>query len=86
MYVINSGVFSGNGVLSYANGDRMEGSFYGNYTDGMKFNGTIYKTVRGSPKASRGLQSHHSVMVRDDDDLTSSNNSIGQYSVPSELK
>ena len=37
------GVFSGAGALKYANGDRLEGSFYGNFKDGMKFNGTVYK-------------------------------------------
>ena len=40
----DAGVFSGHGTLSYNNGDRMEGSFYGNYTEGMKFSGTIYKS------------------------------------------
>ena len=40
----DAGVFSGHGTLAYSNGDRMEGSFYGNYTEGMKFSGTIYKS------------------------------------------
>ena len=40
----DAGVFSGHGTLTYNNGDRMEGSFYGNYTEGMKFSGTIYKS------------------------------------------
>ncbi len=43
----DAGVFSGQGCLTYANGDRMEGAFFGNYTDGMKFNGTIYKSRSG---------------------------------------
>ena len=40
----DAGVFSGHGTLAYNNGDRLEGSFYGNYTEGMKFSGTIYKS------------------------------------------
>ena len=36
----DTGVFSGVGTMITPNGDRLEGSFYGNYTDGMKFNGT----------------------------------------------
>ena len=39
----DAGVFNGHGVLTYEHGDRLEGSFHGNYTDGMKFNGTVYK-------------------------------------------
>jgi len=42
----DAGVFSGYGVLTYANGDHLDGSFYGNYTDGMKFNGTVHKMVK----------------------------------------
>ena len=39
----DTGVFNGVGVLTYPNGDKLEGSFYGNYGKGMKFNGTIYR-------------------------------------------
>ncbi len=42
----DAGVFSGQGTLTYANGDRLEGVFYGNYTDGMKFNGTVYRNTK----------------------------------------
>ena len=81
-----SGVFSGHGVLTYSNGDHLEGSFYGNYTDGMKFNGTIYKTVRGSPNRIKGqLQTHHSASV-DENDSSATANAIGRYSVIPEQK
>ena len=81
-----SGVFSGHGVLTYSNGDHLEGSFYGNYTDGMKFNGTIYKTVRGSPNRIKGqLQTHHSASV-DENDSSAPANAIGRYSVIPEQK
>ena len=64
----------------------MEGSFYGNYTDGMKFNGTIYKTVRGSPNRIKGqLQTHHSAYV-DENDSGANINAIGRYSVVPEQK
>lgn len=55
----DAGVFSGSGVLTYDNGDRLEGSFYGNYTDGMKFNGTIYRNNRAAAggNAASGLVS-----------------------------
>jgi amyotrophic lateral sclerosis 2 protein len=53
----DAGVFSGAGTLNYANGDRLEGSFYGNYTDGMKFNGTVYKMVR-TPQGLNSLVPH----------------------------
>ena len=80
------GVFSGHGVLTYANGDHLEGSFYGNYTDGMKFNGTIYKTVRGSPNRIKGqLQTHHSAYV-EENDSGANINAIGRYSVVPEQK
>ncbi len=48
------GVFNGAGSLIYPNGDKLEGSFYGSYTNGMKFNGTIHKlpqTPTSSPAA-----------------------------------
>ena len=37
-----AGQFNGKGVLTTKN-DRFEGLFHGNYSDGMKFNGTVYK-------------------------------------------
>ena len=78
---IELGVFSGHGILTYANGDHLDGSFYGNYTDGMKFNGTIYKTMRSSPNRNKGqLQSHHSA-TKDEHDSLSTSSSIGRYSV-----
>lgn len=60
----DTGVFSGQGVLSYAGGgdqqgsgsDRLEGSFFGSYTDGIKFNGTIFK-CRSSGGAATGFVS-----------------------------
>lgn len=39
-------------VMHFENGDRLDGSFYGNYNEGMKFNGTIFKTVK---PASTGI-------------------------------
>jgi hypothetical protein len=59
-YFADAGVFSGHGVLTYANGDHLDGSFYGNYTDGMKFNGTVYKTV----KYAFGTRSHKLDVMR----------------------
>ncbi len=50
----DAGVFSGQGCLMCANGDRLEGAFFGNYTDGMKFNGTIYKSRGGAGEVAGG--------------------------------
>ncbi len=50
----DAGVFSGQGCLMCANGDRLEGAFFGNYTDGMKFNGTIYKSRGGAGEGAGG--------------------------------
>ena len=50
----DAGVFSGQGCLTCANGDRLEGAFFGNYTDGMKFNGTIYKSRGGAGEGAGG--------------------------------
>lgn len=41
----DAGVFSGQGTLTYANGDRLEGHFHGSYGHGMKFNGTIFRNI-----------------------------------------
>ena len=63
----------------------MEGSFYGNYTDGLKFNGTIYKTIRVSPNKIRSqIQSHHSAAK--DKEQNSGATSIGRYSVNADQK
>ncbi len=71
----DAGVFSGNGTLTYESGDRLEGSFYGNYTDGMKFNGTIFKNVN---KGTTGtLVSQDTPLNRD---------KIGRFSVPAPKK
>ena len=43
----DAGQFSGQGVLTYSSGDSMVGYFDGTYTDGMRFNGTIYKALAG---------------------------------------
>ena len=81
LFLLLLGVFSGHGILTYKNGDHMEGSFYGNYTDGMKFNGTIYKTVRGMPNRDKSqLQTHHTLR-QNEVDSASTINSIGRYSV-----
>ena len=70
----DTGVFSGVGTMITPNGDRLEGSFYGNYTDGMKFNGTIFKVVQ-------------SPISKDEPDWTKSNvQKIGQHTVPAEQK
>merc|ERR1719228_606883 len=37
-----AGDFCGKGTL-ITNNDKLVGTFYGNYTDGMKFNGMVYK-------------------------------------------
>ena len=53
----DTGVFNGAGILNCTNGDKMEGSFYGNHNNGIKFNGTIFKraNAEGPPKAKIGL-------------------------------
>ncbi len=79
----DAGVFSGTGTLSYANGDRLVGSFYGNYTDGMKFNGTIHKCVR-SPSGPSPVHHHHHESV--DGAAAEKSKLIGKYCVPAELK
>lgn len=73
-YFADAGVFSGHGILTYCNGDHLDGSFYGNYSDGMKFNGTVYKTVR-SPIS--GLLQTESPFGQD---------KIGTYSVEASQK
>ena len=72
-------MFSGAGTLKYANGDRLEGSFYGNYTDGMKFNGTVYKIVK-SPNP--GLLPHANPVQ----EFNFSPEKIGKHSVPAVQK
>ena len=68
----DTGVFSGVGTMITPNGDRLEGSFYGNYTDGMKFNGTIFKVVQ-------------SPISKDEPDWTKPNvQKIGQHTVKSQ--
>ena len=52
----------------------------------MKFNGTIYKTVKGSPNRIKSqLQTHHSACA-DETDSSAPANSIGRYSVIPEQK
>ncbi len=71
----DAAVFSGHGCLTYEHGDKLEGSFYGNYHgDGMKFNGTIYRR----PSTS-GL-----TLVSQDEPLNK--DKIGQFSVPADKK
>ena len=69
----DAGVFSGHGTLSYNNGDRMEGSFYGNYTEGMKFSGTIYKS--GSAARALNLSALNKEKVK----IQWANYNLGQY-------
>ena len=52
----------------------MEGSFYGNYTDGMKFNGTIFKVVQ-SPQSPK-----------DQEDFRPGNDKIGKHTVQADQK
>lgn len=88
-YFADAGVFSGAGTLSYVNGDKLEGSFYGNYTDGMKFNGTIYKMVR-TPQGPNSLTPHGQSMYGCDNaastTFVAAKDKIGMHSVPVEQK
>ena len=70
----DTGVFSGVGSMVTPNGDRFEGSFYGNYTDGMKFNGTIFKVVQ-SPQSPK-----------DQEDFHPGNDKIGKHTVQADQK
>ena len=72
----DAGVFSGHGALTYDNGDRLEGSFYGNYTDGMKFNGTVFKTMK-QPNQNVALVSQDTPLNKE---------KIGTFSVPASQK
>ena len=51
----DAGIFSGQGVLSYSSGDSMVGYFDGTYTDGMRFNGTIYKAMTSQTTVQPGV-------------------------------
>ena len=70
----DTGVFNGLGILSYKNGDKLEGNFYGSYSNGMKFNGTIYKLPHTPSTPSKNFQ----------DSLIP--NKIGQFAVPADQK
>ena len=51
----DTGVFNGSGTLTYKNGDKLEGSFNGSYSNGMKFNGTIYKLPHSPTTPSKNF-------------------------------
>ena len=71
----DTGVFNGVGTLTYKQGDKLEGNFYGSYSNGMKFNGTIHKLPHtpGSPSKNQNFQD-------------SIPNKIGRFAVPADQK
>jgi amyotrophic lateral sclerosis 2 protein len=73
----DAGVFSGQGCLTYANGDRLEGSFFGNYVDGMKFNGTVFKSREPPASMASPVTSRDSPFFRD---------KIGRFCVEADRK
>ena len=69
----DTGVFNGVGTLTYKSGDKLEGTFHGNYSSGMKFNGTIYKLPSTPSSPSKKF-------------LDLSSNKIGRHAVPADQK
>uniref|UniRef100_A0A146M3M8 Alsin n=4 Tax=Lygus hesperus TaxID=30085 RepID=A0A146M3M8_LYGHE len=48
-----AGVFSGKGTLTFSNGDTLDGTLYGSWADGIKVNGTLFKSMStASPRNS----------------------------------
>ena len=78
----DAGVFSGHGTLAYSNGDRMEGSFYGNYTEGMKFSGTIYKSGSAAKALNLSVVNKEKVTINLPEELSGQELKVSSHAPP----